>query len=274
MDQAERHRALFKAADEVRIAQMACTLEMQKWKVASAYAAILLVVPRTLLSLALTAFLAGLGVYLGMVYTADLVPAYGRGSVGILIFYLVSAILGIGMYYSANSLKYFESTPLLRFQKIAETSRLRPSIGERRGEEARPAGGDGSFAQSRHRRQGGKVQYTDGVQCVYVDSTATQDEQLKDEGPVLAEDVSVKEQDHRPKLDASSVKQTSPADERVSRSSSMASSSQEASDAVAMPAGGADSMRKILQDLLRAQEESFRINHRLLQAIGKTYPRG
>jgi hypothetical protein len=271
MDRAERHRALFKAADELRIAEMACMLEMQKWKVASAYAAILLVVPRTLLSLALTAFLAGLGVYLGMVYTADLVPAYGRGSVGILIFYLVSAILGVGMYYSANSLKYFESTPLLRFQKIAETSRLRSSIGKLRGEEPRLADGDGGFAQSRHLRQGGRLQYTDGIPNVVIEDLAHENEHHKEEKVTLAEDISVNDHDHQPVLTASVAKQRCSVDEWNLRKASAASSSQEASDAVPMPEN-AESVRIILQDLLRVHEESLRINRRLLEALGITSP--
>jgi hypothetical protein len=85
-----------------------------RWKVASSYAALMLVVPMTLLNISLNALLIGLGIYMGMLYTAKLVPSYGSGSIGILIFYLVSALFGIGMYYSSQSLNPMENTRLVR----------------------------------------------------------------------------------------------------------------------------------------------------------------
>ncbi|KAF2736185.1 hypothetical protein EJ04DRAFT_551426 [Polyplosphaeria fusca] len=56
----------------------------ERWKVPSVYAAIMLVVPMTLLNVALNAFLVGLGIYLGKLYTAQLVPSYGSGSLAAL----------------------------------------------------------------------------------------------------------------------------------------------------------------------------------------------
>jgi hypothetical protein len=236
------------------------------------------------LSIALTTFLVGLGLYLGKMYTAELVPTYGAGSIGILVFYLVSAVVGIGMFYLPETLKYFESTPLLRFRKIVETRRavplptphLPPCYPQRAAfPPTRRASGENAFTQSWHLRQGGKLRYTDGIPSVMVEDIAHQDdEQHKEEKATLAEDNSVKDQDHRPELCASVTNQRCSVDEWVSRKTSPASSSQDASDAVLKPEDNAKSVRAILQDLLQVHEESLRINRRLLEALGSTSLRG
>lgn len=86
--------------------------------VASPYAAVMIVVPRSLLNVALNAFLMGLGIYLGKLYTAKLVPEYGLGSVGILTFYLVSALCGIAMYSIPQSLHSRETSKVEKWHEI------------------------------------------------------------------------------------------------------------------------------------------------------------
>lgn len=96
------------------------SIQTRRWQVASAYAAIMLVVPMTLLRIALNAFLIGLGIYIGKLYTAKLIPSFGSGSIGILALYLVSALFGIGMYYIARSLKYLEGRPFRRLRIVLD----------------------------------------------------------------------------------------------------------------------------------------------------------
>lgn len=58
----------------------------------STLVAIILVTPSGLLSLSLNSFVIGFGIYLGCLYTGDFAEGYGKtGSLGVLIFYLVSA---------------------------------------------------------------------------------------------------------------------------------------------------------------------------------------
>lgn len=82
-------------------------------KRASVYSAVLLTAPAYLLSLALTAFAVGLGILLGYVYTARLIPTFGtNGSLGILIFYIVS----ISCFNA--TMKQLESAPIKRFTRL------------------------------------------------------------------------------------------------------------------------------------------------------------
>ncbi|KAK7424458.1 hypothetical protein QQX98_000423 [Neonectria punicea] len=75
----------------------------------SALAAIMLAAPSSLLGLSLNSFMFGLGIYLGSVYTGDLVPGYGKmGSLGILIYYIVAASVGTFMYAYPRLLKMSE----------------------------------------------------------------------------------------------------------------------------------------------------------------------
>lgn len=104
--------------NDVTFDYMKRVIEAQLWKVASPYAAIMLVVPMTLLSSALNTFLIGMGIYLGKLYTAKLIPSYGNGNLGILLLYLCSALFGIGMYYIPESLKQQEATPLEPWRRI------------------------------------------------------------------------------------------------------------------------------------------------------------
>ena len=82
-------------------------------KRASVHSAVMLTAPVYLLSFALTAFAVGLGIHLGYVYTARLVPTFGTdGSLGILIFYIVS------MSCLNAKMKRLESAPIKRFTKL------------------------------------------------------------------------------------------------------------------------------------------------------------
>ncbi|OAK99477.1 hypothetical protein IQ06DRAFT_18914 [Phaeosphaeriaceae sp. SRC1lsM3a] len=101
------------------------TEEVQKWlwKVPSAYAAIMLVIPMTLLRVALNAFLIGLGVYLGKISTARLIPSYGKGSIGILVFCLVSSILALFAFYISRAFKQVEDLLLKHWRQIRDDHR-------------------------------------------------------------------------------------------------------------------------------------------------------
>jgi uncharacterized membrane protein YedE/YeeE len=68
-------------------------------RVPSLYAAILLVLPSQLLNLSLGAFFVGLGIYLGFLCTRDLREVAGpESALAILIFYIVSTAVFLGMY--------------------------------------------------------------------------------------------------------------------------------------------------------------------------------
>ncbi|KAI0388010.1 hypothetical protein F5Y04DRAFT_241486 [Hypomontagnella monticulosa] len=61
---------------------------------ASALAAVMLATPSGLLGLSVLAFIYGLGIYLGCVYTDNLAPGLGQGgSLGVLIFYILAALI-------------------------------------------------------------------------------------------------------------------------------------------------------------------------------------
>jgi len=275
LSEAEKFKVAHKVTDGEQVAQLDYMLKMRKWKVASAYATILLVVPKTLLSVALNTFLVGLGIYMGMLYTAKLVPTYGSGSIGILVFYLVSAFVGIGMYYLANTLKYLEGTPLLRFRKIADprgmqrASKLESGSSSDGNENTRRTLGPRHFQQSRHLRLGSRIQYTDDAAIVVVDAPVDQDEQfgkdadtLPEGGPAEGGNVG----DSPTISHTSDQYETSATGEQVPHPAIPTYPSGSAQP-VAPSAQGLESMQEILQDLLRAHHESLRINQRLLEAL-------
>ncbi|KAK4159932.1 hypothetical protein QBC43DRAFT_326355 [Cladorrhinum sp. PSN259] len=84
-------------------------LELPNRREASAISAIMLASPPGMLNLSLNTFLVGLGVYLGSVYTRDLIPEFGKGgSLGLLVFYLVAATIGTFLYTFPQLLKASE----------------------------------------------------------------------------------------------------------------------------------------------------------------------
>jgi len=148
--------------DTVKLREL---FEEEKWKVASAYAAMMLVVPMTLLKVALNAFLVGLGIYLGRLCTKRLVPAYGSGSYGTLVFYLCGAVFSIGYYYTTQTMKHLEDDQLKRLRKLLDE--------DERNRQAQQKGRNASnveifpittpinaeLEQSRHIRDRNKVHY-------------------------------------------------------------------------------------------------------------------
>ncbi|KAI8934512.1 hypothetical protein NX059_008212 [Plenodomus lindquistii] len=101
---------------EAGLAELARLVEEGKWTVASSPAATMLVVPRTLLNIALNSFLIGLGIFLGMLGHAELKDAYGDW-IGVLAFYAFSAVSGILMYYIPRHHAHRDSMRTLRWRK-------------------------------------------------------------------------------------------------------------------------------------------------------------
>ncbi|KAM7213966.1 hypothetical protein V8F06_010665 [Rhypophila decipiens] len=75
----------------------------------SVLSAVLLATPAALLALSLNMFVVGLGIYLGCLYTGDLMAGFSKsGSLGILIFYLFTALTGTFLYSFPRLLKTSE----------------------------------------------------------------------------------------------------------------------------------------------------------------------
>ncbi|KAJ8125615.1 hypothetical protein O1611_g8024 [Lasiodiplodia mahajangana] len=139
-------------------------VEKENWKVASPYAAILLIIPKTLLNVSLNAFLIGLGVYLGELYTAELTPSYGSGSIGILVSYLASVLFGTVIHHAILSLKTLEGASLKDWRKFWDDHKRKGRNQEMGGalnneqdigRELNP----GRIQQSTHTRHRGRVTY-------------------------------------------------------------------------------------------------------------------
>ena len=87
--------------------RLALLEDLQSIRETSAWAAISLAIPSGLISLSLNAFLIGLGTYLGSAYSDHLFPAFGKGgSLGLFLFYLLSAVLGILIFSSPRLFIY------------------------------------------------------------------------------------------------------------------------------------------------------------------------
>jgi hypothetical protein len=233
-----------------------------RWTVPSAPAAIMLVVPMTLLNAALGFFILGLGIYLGKLYSANLIPSYGAGSIGILVCYILAVVFGLYMYYSPLSLKSTEAIPLTRWRKYLDRiSTLVTQIPrEQNGDEigvleeiissARERDmGAGSPAvneaparelssqvgQPRHTREGRRVHYTEsGFEHTNTnrDTNSTEAQPIGDHST----------QQHS--LDSSIPLGT-----------------------LSTSATSTDDLRTILSDLIRNQEQSLQINKQLLEAL-------
>ncbi|KAK1751468.1 hypothetical protein QBC47DRAFT_406172 [Echria macrotheca] len=75
----------------------------------SALSAVLLATPAGMLGLSLNMFIVGLGIYLGSVYTGELIADLGKsGSLGVLVFYLFTALTGTFLYSFPRLLKTSE----------------------------------------------------------------------------------------------------------------------------------------------------------------------
>jgi len=134
-------------------------------KVPSVHSAVMLVIPMYLLNIALSTFLTGLGVYLGKLYTAKLIPSYGSGALGILIVYVITALTGLAVFYVARSFKYLENLPRERYNSLLDTIRAKsgkPIAGNERAETTHiPQSQDlsNNFQQSLHTRNNGRVSF-------------------------------------------------------------------------------------------------------------------
>lgn len=100
------------------------SLREYRWKTTSAYSAVILVVPMYLLNVALSTFLAGLGIYLGKLYTGNLIPSFGSGALGILVIYIGSTLIGLSIFYIARTSKYLEDLPRERYQSLLDKVRI------------------------------------------------------------------------------------------------------------------------------------------------------
>ena len=100
-------------------AQLEDAIKNDRWKVASFSSAVMLIAPARLLSLALNAFVAGLGVYLGLVYMASLIPISGsNGSLAVLICYIFATFCGLALFYIPLGFKNLELKPVKRFRRL------------------------------------------------------------------------------------------------------------------------------------------------------------
>lgn len=131
----------------------------------------MLVVSMTLLNLALNAFLIGLGIYLGELYTTNLVPSYGEPSLGILIFFLISAVVGIGAFYIPQSLKQQGNNLLRGWSETLDgvagrVPPTQPAEGSTGNDQANGTNetraSSNAFPQSTHERRNGKTRYAVG----------------------------------------------------------------------------------------------------------------
>jgi hypothetical protein len=83
--------------------------EIERERVPSVNVALMLTTPTQLLTFSLSAFLVGLGVYLGFIWSHNLDPETGkRGSGYVLIVYVAFTVLALMTYYIPAGLKYGE----------------------------------------------------------------------------------------------------------------------------------------------------------------------
>jgi hypothetical protein len=248
-------------------------LDDNTWKVPSPFAALMLSAPMILLKISLTAFLVGLGVYLGKLCLARLFLTYGSGSIGILVFYIASASFGLAIFYIAQGVKILDAAWFKRVrnvqdflgsislqprdriqeererarqdqtvssQELSTTGRTRtPSISNDRHDAA--ICGRPPLHQSVHSRDSGRVHYI-------VNNTA--ETQPSDLGGATNSSDS-------PDKDSEQIPQTSlPIDIQTSSSSTQPNPVQTPHD---------NEYHKALQTMIKAQEQSLQATRRLLE---------
>lgn len=113
----------------VRLAEIESALNAaiadNRWRTASLCSVSMLVAPARLPGISLNCLLVGLGVYLGFVHAAGLIPSFGpSGSLGISSLHIVVTTYGIATYYIPGSLKDMEAKPIERFQELVYAIRL------------------------------------------------------------------------------------------------------------------------------------------------------
>ncbi|THX48282.1 hypothetical protein D6D06_09183 [Aureobasidium pullulans] len=86
-----------------------------RWKTASFNAAFMIKVPSLLLNWSVSAFLIGLGIYLGCLWIPDTSASRKRdGSLGVLLFYIATTIGGLLLYFVPAACKFLEMLPIKR----------------------------------------------------------------------------------------------------------------------------------------------------------------
>lgn len=141
-------------------------LSAHRWEVASCYAAMMLVIPNRLLTLSLSYFIIGLGIYLGRLYTKNLIPTYGSGSLGILIMFIATTVLALLGFYIPRAMKNQEVWALDRYEELvhmANDAKLQEYIDD--DQETDVQNGTTSLEmpiipQSVHLRRGSSVSYS------------------------------------------------------------------------------------------------------------------
>jgi hypothetical protein len=233
-----------------------------RWSVPSAPAAILLVVPMTLLSAALGFLLLGLGIYLGKLWSTNLIPSYGTGSIGIMICYIITVVCWLFICYSALILKSLEAIPLMRWrdnldcaithatqdpreQNGDESAALEEDMYSAREKDTDPSppADNGAPARelssqvrrSRHIRGGRRLHYTESG---FEHTNTNRDTNSTEAQPIGDHSTQKHSLDSSIPLGTLSTSATS-----------------------------TDDLRTILSDLIRNQEQSLQINKQLLEAL-------
>ena len=96
-----------------------------RWKVASAYSAMMLVAPSKLLAYSLQFFVSGLGLYLGLVYGKNLIPSFGHGGqMALLIVFALVTTLGLALFWVPKAFKSVESFLDKKFANVLQELHL------------------------------------------------------------------------------------------------------------------------------------------------------
>ncbi|KAF2036595.1 hypothetical protein EK21DRAFT_83549 [Setomelanomma holmii] len=157
--------------EEEHIKVLRDAVEEGRWKVASPYAALMLVAPMFLLQIALSTFLTGLGIYLGKVVTARLIPEYGSGSIAILVFYLASALFGLSIFFGPQGVKQLDDIWLTRWKRVLVDYKIfrsnRPPVNATDGMEEEQGRSDSSSqAPSQHSSTSSQGRDGDGEEYI------------------------------------------------------------------------------------------------------------
>jgi hypothetical protein len=232
-----------------------------RWKVASCFSAIMLVAPMNLLKVSLNAFLIGLGIYFGKVYTANLIPAFGSGSLGLLIIFIVITLLGIAVFYIPEGLKSVEASPMERFRELLHAARLRMAHGGEPTTEGRasqdgkptPQSESNSVRQSTHVRTGSKISFE------------VKEYQASDASPKPASGKLPQASEPSPPDEAGLLSKAGAPP--FPRTSSLCPGLSDILEASKTPKS--NSVQSALADLIRVQEDSVQASRRLLEAYEK-----
>lgn len=95
-------------------------LQSDRWVSPSINSAVMLVAPARLLNLAVSAFLIGLGIYLGLVFTKDInIAAGNRGNLANMIIYILVVVICILLFWIPVVLRLLQRLPRQRVKREA-----------------------------------------------------------------------------------------------------------------------------------------------------------